>query len=457
MNPSRDVKAGDTLTVAVDRLAQGGAGVARHHGQVILVEGGLPGDRVRAELTAVRRGHLEARVVERLGDSPWRVEPPCAYAAQCGGCAWMALDPVRQREARVALVRDALQRVAGLEPPADIPVIEGEGDRPGLGYRARIEVALGPPGPGGARRVGFRAAGSRTVVEVARCTVAAPPLNGILDALRRAAADGRLAPPLSEVELAVGDDPGHVVATARLAAALPSREVARIADRLAAALPSLGGLRVESPPARRGVPGEAVERGAPSLQVTVPGPEAPLVLEVPAGGFMQGHPAVNARLVSAVVDALSPETGRRLLDLYCGAGNFALPLAAAGAEVLGLEADGRAVAAARRSASRLGLARARFRQVDVAEGLAAVRAGAGPGPAGVVLDPPRAGVGAAVVSQLLALAPGAIAYVSCDPATLARDLAKLVRGGYRLGGVTVFDMFPQTPHVETLAVLALGP
>jgi 23S rRNA (uracil1939-C5)-methyltransferase len=163
------------------------------------------------------------------------------------------------------------------------------------------------------------------------------------------------------------------------------------------------------------------------------------------------------RLVSAVADALSPVPGRWLLDLYCGAGNFALPLAAAGAEVLGLETDGRAVAAARRSASRLGLARARFRQVDVAEGLAAVRAGAGPGPAGVVLDPPRAGAGAAVVSHLLALAPGVIAYVSCDPATLARDLAKLVPGGYRLGRLTVFDMFPQTSHVETLAVLALGP
>ncbi len=170
---------------------------------------------------------------------------------------------------------------------------------------------------------------------------------------------------------------------------------------------------------------------------------------------MQANPAVNARLVEAVTGAVAPGPGTRLLDLYCGAGNFTLPLAAAGAEVLGLETDGRAVEAARRSAARLGIATATFRQVPVEEGLRWTETG--PRPDAVVLDPPRAGAGPAVVDRLLALRPARVLYVSCDPATLARDLARLAAGGYGVVALTVFDMFPQTPHVETLAVLARRP
>jgi tRNA/tmRNA/rRNA uracil-C5-methylase (TrmA/RlmC/RlmD family) len=375
-----------------------------------------------------------------------------------------------------------------------------------------------------ARAVGFRAAASHAVVDVARCAVAQAPLNEALATLRRRAMSGEIPPPVIEVELAVGDDPGRVVATARLDRSLPPRALARLADRLWEAWPGLAGLRVEGP---RGAAGAvAEERGEPWIESTVPGPggrSLPLIL--PAGVFAQANPAVNARLVEAVSAALAPAPGRRLLDLFAGAGNFTIPLAAAGAEVLGLEREGRAVDAARRSAARLGLTNARFRQVDVTEGLewlaadARARSDALPTPSpsggypagtraspgspgspwsrrlhgvgkagvrglspslrpgtrerarsdrearsprsgpprvvdGAVLDPPRAGAGAAVVDRLALLAPAVVAYVSCEPTTLARDLARFAARGYVLEQVTVFEMFPQTAHVEVLARLA---
>lgn len=451
-NPSRPPGAGREAVVAVSRLAAGGDGVARHEGQALFVPGGLPGDRVRVRLLPPRGRRAEGRLLEVLDPSPDRVAPPCPYAGTCGGCPWLALDPAAQRRARADLVREALARIGRLEVPDALPVVAG--DPAGLGYRSRIEVALGPLGEGGRRAVGFRAAGSHDVVDVAACAVARRPVNAALAHLRAAAAAGRVPPPVAEVEIAVGDDPGRVVATVRLAEALPSKAAARLADRLVEALEGLAGLRVE-PPARA-VRAQAVERGETALHVAVPGPGGRLLsLEVPAGGFMQANPAVNARLVEAVVAAVAPRPGARVLDLYCGAGNFALPIAAAGAAVLGLETAGRAVEAARRSAERLGIVSARFRQVPVEEGLAwAAREGA---PDAVVLDPPRMGAGPAVVDRLLALGPPRVVYVSCDPATLARDLARLAGGGYGVAALTVFDMFPQTPHVETLAVLVRRP
>lgn len=439
----------------IDRMAAGGDGIARYEGRAVFVPGGLPGDRMRVRLLPARGGRLEGRVLELLEPSPARVAPPCPYAGRCGGCAWLALDLAAQRRCRVDLVRDALARIGRLEAPAEIPVVAVDPPwvPPGLGYRARIEVALGPAGPRGRRAVGFRAAGSHEVVDVERCAVARPPVAAAFERLRAVAAAGGVPPPIVEVEIAAGDDAAHVVATARLGRAVSSGEAARLADRLVAAWPGLAGLRLE-PPAGAAAP--AVERGRASLTVTVPGPGGrPLPLEVPAGVFMQANPAVNARLVEAVAQAVAPREGMRLLDLYCGAGNFALPLAAAGAEVLGFETDGRAVEAARRTAARLGISTAAFRQVAVEEGLSWVQAG--PRPDAVVLDPPRAGAGAAVVDRLLAMAPARVAYVSCDPATLARDLARFAAGGYDVAALTVFDMFPQTPHVETLAVLARRP
>ncbi len=482
--------------MVIDRLAHGGAGVARHEGRVLFVPGGLPGDRVRVEVVATRARHLDGRFVELLEPSPARVEPPCPYADRCGGCHWLALDPAAQRAARAELVRDALVRIGGFDLPGPLPVVAAEaapGGRadlagpPGLAYRGRIEVALGPLAPereyaprsgarpkadalagrsmGGsqhgsrtkraARALGFRAAASHAVVDLARCAVARAPLNEALATLRRAAAAGRVPVPVVEIELAVGDDPGRVVATARLDRPLPASEMARLADRLREAWPGLAGLRVEGP---RGAAGaRAEERGEPWIEYTVPGPGGrPLPLTLPAGVFAQANPAVNARLVEGVLEALAPGPGRRLLDLFAGAGNFALPLAAAGAEVVGIEREGRAVDAARRSAARLGLTGARFRQVDVAEGLTWIRALGGCWH-GAVLDPPRAGAGAAVVDRLTLLGPAAVAYVSCEPTTLARDLARFVARGYVLGPVTLFEMFPQTSHVEVLAQIERRP
>lgn len=399
---------GRELELEVERVAHGGHCVARHEGRVVFVRHTLPGERVRAVVTGQGGGgrFLRADAVEVLRAAPGRVERPCPYAGpgRCGGCDWQHADPVRQRQLKAAVVREQLQRLAGLD--LDVVVEPVPGDRDGLRWRTRVEFAVDAGG-----RAGLRRHRSHDVVPLEDCLIATEDVVGT-GVLRRTWS---------------GERSVDVVA------------------------PSVGEPVV--------VPVPSGERSAPTVRerVVVNRPDGPWQgeLEVAARGFWQVHPGAAATFVAAVLDGLEPAPGERAVDLYSGVGLFAVALSdllGPDGAVLAVEGDRTAVRHARRNVAGRPGAPVEVRQgrVDrvlrplVRQGITADL---------VVLDPPRTGAGRDVVRDVAALRPRRVAYVACDPAALARDLGHAGAEGYRVVSVRAFDAFPMTHHVECVAVL----
>ncbi len=400
---------GALLELHVGAVAAGGACVARHAGRVVFVRHALPGEHVRALVTEDRGGrYCRADAVEVLEASPDRVEPPCPYArpGRCGGCDWQHADGAAQRRLKAEVIRDQFARLAGIELPA-FEVAELPGDL--LGWRTRVAYAVDRAG-----RPGLHRHRSHEIEPVDRCLLGAP---GVGDA----AALSRPWPGLLGIEPARGD----------------AGDLALIEHRS-------GGRRTRGrrPPDRL-----AVIEGPARLRHDVLGRS----FEAAAEGFWQVHPAAASTLAQALLDALAPAPGERVLDLYAGAGALTAALAQAVGEaghVLAVEAAPSAVDDARRN-----LADLTWVQVEAARVDARWLADPEFRPDLVVLDPPRAGAGAEVMRALLALAPRAVGYVSCDPATLARDVAAAREAGWRLAALRAFDAFPMTHHVECVATL----
>jgi tRNA/tmRNA/rRNA uracil-C5-methylase (TrmA/RlmC/RlmD family) len=397
---------GDVLELTVAEAAYGGWCVARaaaHGGQgkVVFVRHALPGERVRARVTSSTTRFIRAEAVEILQPSPDRVEPPCAYARPdgCGGCDLQHARPAAQRAIKAQVITQQLRRIAGIE--REVTVEELPGDPAGLGWRTRVGFAVGPDGTAGLRK--HR---SRQVVAVTDCPIAHP-------LVRAAGVTGRRWPGARGVEVTVSPGSGE-------------RSVA------------------VSGPARSGG-----EMPRPWLTQHAAG----RTWRVSAGVFWQVHPAAASVLTEVVLAAMDPGPGDVALDLYCGAGLFTGALAAAvgpAGRVTGVESDVAAVRDARKNLA--GFPQVRVHRGDAARLLA--RRGLG-GARLAVLDPPRTGADRQLV-QLLA-APGElrrIGYVSCDPATLARDLAVFAGRGWRLEDLRAFDAFPMTHHVECVATLA---
>jgi tRNA/tmRNA/rRNA uracil-C5-methylase (TrmA/RlmC/RlmD family) len=393
---------GREIELEVGPVAPGGHCVARHEGRVVFVRHALPGERVLARVTEDRGGGFcRADAVRVLAASPDRVEPPCPHAGpgRCGGCDWQHATGDAQRALKAAVVREQLTRLATLP---DVPVTVEPLPGGLLGWRSRVRYAIDPAG-----RTALRRHRSHELEPVGHC-----PLG--TDAVTAATGD-RAWTPGTEIEV-VGAGP-----TILLAAAAGE-------DPRAAA----GGTVLEGP--------ERVRERAAGRE-----------WELGAATFWQVHPAAADTLARCVLDFLAPAPGETALDLYAGAGLFAGVLAEAvgpTGHVLAVEGDARAAADAR---TNLAGAAVEVREGRVTAGLVG---GLGTEPDIVVLDPPRAGAGTDVLAAVLALRPRAVAYVSCDPAALARDLRAVADGGWRLAGLRAFDCFPMTQHVETVALLA---
>ncbi len=378
------------LEVRIDSLAGDGDGVARDaSGRVIFVPFTAPGDRVRVRVVEARRRFARARVETLLEPGPSRTSPHCPVFGECGGCTWQHVDYATQVEAKRRILEEALQRVGGIRPPGGIGMVASP--QP-YAYRARARVRV----EGG--HVGYRRRRSHALCPVRGCPLLLPALDACL---------ARLAshPPAreGEWELAAGDD-GSV-----RAAPLPS------------------------PP-------------GPSVELRVRGE----TLQVSPGVFAQANGLLRETLVEAVCEAAG--RGETLLELHAGAGFFTLSLARHWRRLVAVEADSAAVRDLRRNLAAAGLdhVEVRARPVETVLG--------GPPPSRlapevVVLDPPRTGLPPGAARALANLGASRVVYVSCDPATLARDLAVLGAGGLAVRRVQGFDLFPQTPHVETLAVL----
>jgi len=403
----------------IERLAAGGDGVGRlADGLTVFVPRTAPGDLVRLGGLDRRRRHAFAREAELLEPGPGRAEPRCAHFERdrCGGCQWQHLAYEAQLAAKARIVGDALRRIGKLAVPD--PVVLPSPNV--LAYRRTLTLAV--LGKGAARTVGLHRAGDASVFPLDRCEIAAEPLNALWAALRPSAG------------------------------ALPEGEDVRLALRVTAE----GGLHALVHGGARawgGAPALARAASAAGVAPTVwwqpqggavrrmAGPEA----DPAAVAFEQANAAVAAALRADVLAALPG--GGRVLDLYAGSGETGLALARLGGEVVTVEVDARAVRWTEARASELGLSlRAVAGRVE--EVLASLL----PADA-VVANPPRTGLDAAAAAALRAEAPRRLVYVSCDPATLARDLVRLGAGSGRIALVQAYDMFPQTCHVETLVVL----
>ena len=387
---------GDELELEVGPVAHGGHCVARHEGQVVFVRHALPGERVRAVVVEGGPGakFLRADALEVLTASPDRVVAPCpkAHPGGCGGCDFQHVALPAQRALKAAVVAEQFRRLAKLE--VDVAVLPVPGDVDGLRWRTRNRFALDTAGHPGLRR--YR---SHDVEPLDDCLIAHPLVvaDGVLDLPW---------PGVSELAVAVSVSTGERV----ILADGEARGRARLTEQAAGR----------------------------SWRVT-------------GAGFWQVHPGAAETLVAAVRAGLGAQPGEVLLDLYSGVGLFAGSLAddlgVTGA-VHAVEADSGAVRDARRNLHDLPMVSLIAARVDQW-----LRAGAVPRCDLVVLDPPRSGAGRVVVDQIAAREPRAVAYVACDPASLARDVATFAGHGYTLAGLTAYDVFPMTHHVECVAIL----
>jgi tRNA/tmRNA/rRNA uracil-C5-methylase (TrmA/RlmC/RlmD family) len=418
----RETLEGARLSLRVGAVAHGGHCVARaDSGQVVFVRHALPGERVVAVVTEQRPGFLRADAVEILVPSADRVSPPCPWAGpdRCGGCDFQHVSPPAQRELKAAVVREALVRLAGLSADEvdDLavrvlaatvtPTPTGDGGPgDGLGWRTRVQYTVDSEG-----RAGLLKHRSHEVVPVDRCRIAHPAVS---------------AQPVLERRWD-GVDSVDVIASGAGDVAVLSGQTAR---------------------GRRGGGRRSLVSGPGTVRERALGRE----WRVPAESFWQVHPEAADTLASAVVELLEPRVGERAWDLYGGVGLFAAALAprlGATGRLTVVESDRRAAAAASRCLADLttvtvlasnverALANPAWRAVDL-----------------VVLDPPRAGAGAAVVRAILARRPRAVAYVACDPAAFARDVRTFREAGWQLTQLRGYDLFPMTHHVELVGKLS---
>jgi len=420
-----------SVEVTIERMLPGGMGLAHADERTVMVPLAAPGDRLRIKIERTKGNVDFASIQEVLEPSPVRVEPPCPYFGRCGGCDFQQLNYQAQLDAKVEMVRDCLRRIGGIENPPDFQVTPAPNQ---WHYRSRAQWQYDSI----RKRLGYFEAGSRRVCDVAECAVLTPPLQETLQDLRRRMLDGSLPEDVRDFRAIVGDE------DVSLAPPLDSQAVVDVT---------------------RSIYGEVYSLNAESFFQT------------------------NADLLPPLIEAALGEAGgETAIELYSGVGLFTLPLARRFTDLISVESNEAAERFARKNLANAGLANAKIANEDVANWLETLecanssqvgKGGLPPptpnlkelrgqatlpylrGTSGdlqridfLLLDPPRTGAESRVINAILKLRPKRICYVSCDPATLARDLKKLIAGGYTLDSLAAFDMFPQTHHLETVVHLS---
>jgi 23S rRNA (uracil1939-C5)-methyltransferase len=444
------LRAGDQVEVQVTDLALEGRGVARVEGLVLFVDGALPGETVRASVRRVRRGFAEAETVAVLAPSRDRVVPPCPYVHECGGCDLQHLRPEAQAAGRSRQIEAALRRIGGIaEPRVRDTVIPFEP----WGYRFRMDFDW-RPGPSGPILGLHHRSRPGEVVSIARCLLAGEQTGGILAWLPEQAARARLAAfdPERERGLLRRVSVQEARGTREILVSLETGRgdppaLGELARALMRRFPRVVGV-ARTEVGRDGRPaGSSILEGRDFLHEELEGDR----FRVPAEAFFQPNPIGSLAVRRHAVAALGLRPGALLLELYGGVGFFTMAAARAGARIVVVEASSAACAAGRENLAAMTGPQCRFVRSDVAAAL--------PGLVGepwdaILLDPPRTGLALEAARELSRTRAASLVYVSCDPATMARDVRVLVgSGGYRLDEVTPFELFPQTQHVECVAVL----
>jgi 23S rRNA (uracil1939-C5)-methyltransferase len=395
------MKIGDMMELEIADVAFGGDGVARHPERVVFVPLVLTGERVEAKLTGITARFARADCRQVLVPSPSRVTPPCPYFGDCGGCRYQHADYPFQLQMKRKQVADILQRIGGIAAP---PVESTIPSPVAYGYRNKLTLH----GPG---RPSFQRSSGGDLLPIESCALAGAAINRKLSEL-------------AESELEYDED--LIIRCDADGEVFISRD------------------------------------GAAQTNGTVPASSGPAIIretlgglnfQVPVRSFFQVNPGVHELLLAGVVRTFAEGACVNLVDAYCGVGVFALGLAGGAKNIIGIEYDPAAVSCAVENAKQLGCVQVRFRQGQVETALRPALRECSSAPTCVILDPPRAGCADRIIRLLLEERPRQVLYLSCAPPVLARDLKRLLAGGYELRRVAPFDMFPQTAHVEVLAEL----
>lgn len=418
-------------------LTHDGAGIVRE-AKAAFVPGALPGERIRFRRQRRHRQHDEAELLELLVPSTDRAVPRCAHFGVCGGCALQHMDPAAQLRAKQQELAENLARIGRVEPATWLEPLAG----PVWQYRRRARLGAKFVSKRGRVLVGFRERQKPYIAALERCEILAAPLDALITPLSLLLTGLDARESIPQIEVAVADN----------ATVLVFRNLKELSERDRVALAAFGvqySVHVYLQPG--GLDTVAPLDGKPAtLEYQLP--DESLRLEFQPTDFVQINGLLNRSLVARAVALLELRAEHRVLDLFCGLGNFTLPLARRVAEVVGIEGEAGLVARARHNAALNGLRNASFHVANLAEpnGGAAALAGRFDR---VLLDPPRAGA-LEVLPRLAELGAERMVYVSCHPGTLARDLGVLCHEhGYRLAAAGVVDMFPHTTHVESIAVL----
>jgi 23S rRNA (uracil1939-C5)-methyltransferase len=430
---------GEQLTLEVEDLAYGGRGIARRNGYVLFVAGALPGDRVRAEVTKSKRGYAEASTVELLRESAERLPAVCDHGGEpCPGAPWQSLPYGLQLEHKQSQVFDSLTRLGGLDG-FELEPIEAAGER--WRYRNKLEYSFGERD--GELVLGFHARGRWDLVVDARdCHLASEANNLRRNEIREwAAAEGL---PAHDRRSGDGVLRNLVVREGRRTGRLQTRLVTSPAE-------------IPKPPVdlhtivageSGGTDGPTGVLGEEHLEEELGG----LRFRISHGAFFQTNTAMAERLYAIAAEMAGLTGSERVYDLFCGIGTLGLTLARGAGEVWGVEIVPEAIADAELNARLNGIANARFRAGDARKEIRPLVEEAGR-PDVVVVDPPRAGLSKKVVRRVIECDAPRIVYVSCNPTTLAPNASQLAEAGYRVRRVKPVDMFPQTPHIECVALL----
>ncbi|MFN3919720.1 MAG: 23S rRNA (uracil(1939)-C(5))-methyltransferase RlmD [Methylohalobius sp.] len=428
----------EPLTVSVEKLAHDGRGIAYVDGKAVFIEGALPGETVRFKYTDIRRTYACGKMLELLTASPERIPPPCPHFGTCGGCKLQHLAPVTQLRFKHDLLLEQLRRIGKVEPIEVWPPLTG----PVLGYRRKARLGVRWVRNKGRTLVGFRERGAGLVAEIDACLVLHPSIGGRLKELANLIDGLSIRDQIPQVEVAVGDN--------RSALVLRTLQPPQANDT--AAIEEFGrklGFDIYLQPG-----------GPDSLFALIPQNPPPLYYRLPEGiilwfgplEFTQVNADINRSLIEQVIKLLDPSPTETVLDLFCGVGNFTLPLARHASWVVGVEGSQPAVARARENAYYNRIANVEFHCSDLNQDLTAFPWALARYDK-LLLDPPRTGA-LHVMDHIHRWQPKRIVYVSCNPATLARDVGYLVSTyGYRLIGAGILDMFPHTAHMESIVVL----
>jgi 23S rRNA (uracil1939-C5)-methyltransferase len=463
---SSSIRKGAELELTVDSLAYGGRGVARVANFVVFIDGAVPGETVKARIYRKRKGYAEARAVAILASSPQTVTPACDHFQWCGGCRHQQLDYLQQVEQKRQQVEDIYRRLADLPTATVTRVIPAEQI---YRYRNKMEFSFSnrrwvlPEEPEGAQRdfaLGLHIPGRYDrILDIHACHLQPERGNNILNVVREVAREHRLKPYdvkthigfLRHLVLRYGFRTGQIMVNLVTAYENPdllAPIVSTLVDRFPEVVSVINNINTRAADIAYGE-WEILLHGRSTIEEQI----GDLTFEISANSFFQTNTLQAENLYRAVRDGAGLTGQEVVYDLYCGTGSISLFLAAEAREVHGLELIDTAIEDATRNAVNNGITNCRFYQANLDTFFSRDPRRKGlPPPDVIVVDPPRAGMHDRLARRLPALGARRIVYVSCNPTTQARDVHFLLRKGYRLNNLTLVDMFPHTPHIETVAV-----